>query len=49
MATTITLRLSDDQYDLVKRYAGQWMSKKPGAVSFAEAGAEQNLEALPRP
>ncbi|ETW24581.1 hypothetical protein [Mycobacterium gastri] len=76
MAKTITLRLSDDQYDLVKRYAeddrqsmnawieslvdvedmrrrcaahGQWMSKNPGAVSFAETWAEQNLEALPRP
>ena len=74
MAKTITLRLSDVQYDLVKRYAdddrqsmnawieslvdvedmrrrctahGQWMANHPETVAFAEASADQNLEALP--
>ena len=72
MARTITLRLSDDQYDQVKRYAeadrqsmngwiealvdvedmrrrcaahGEWMSNNPEAVTFAEAWADEHLNA----
>jgi hypothetical protein len=73
VARTITLRLTDAAYEVLKRHAQadrqsmnswiedllevedmrrrcaahhQWMSANPGAVSFAEAWADRNLDEL---